>query len=99
VDLHRTITNCEEFKLAPDSGKNRLYNVLHAYSAVDPEVGYSQGMNFLAAMLLLNIPDEEDAFWCLVSIMMPSKGQSPKMLKGRHNWRRMFTPDMQGIQD
>ena len=41
VDLHRTITNCEEFRLAPDSGKNRLYNVLHAYSEVDPEVGYS----------------------------------------------------------
>jgi hypothetical protein len=56
-------------------------------------------MNFLAAMLLLNIPDEEDAFWCLVSIMMPSKGPSPKMLRGRHNWRRMFTPDMQGILD
>jgi hypothetical protein len=56
-------------------------------------------MNFLAAMLLLNIPDEEDAFWCLVSIMMPFKGPSPKMLRGRHNWRRMFTPDMQGILD
>ena len=41
VDLHRTINNCEEFRQAPDSGKNRLFNVLHAYSEVDPEVGYS----------------------------------------------------------
>ena len=74
MDLHRTITDCEEFRVSPNSGKNRLFNILHAYSGFDQEIGYSQGMNFLAAMLLLNIAEEEDAFWCLVSIMMPSQG-------------------------
>jgi hypothetical protein len=73
LDLPRTITNCDEFALPAKTGKNRLYNILHAYACLDVEVGYSQGMNFIAGMLLLNIPEEEDAFWCLVSIMLPSK--------------------------
>lgn len=51
-DLQRTFPGNEEFKLPLESGKNRLYNVLKAYSAYDPETGYCQGMNFVTAMLL-----------------------------------------------
>ena len=39
-DLNRTFPGNPEFKLAPDTGKNRLYNMLKAYSAYDPETGY-----------------------------------------------------------
>lgn len=51
------------------SGQNRLYNILKAYTEYDPEIGYCQGMNFIAALLLTYIPNEEDAFWSLVHIM------------------------------
>ena len=67
------------------SGKNKLYNVLKAYSILDPELGYTQGMNFIVAMLLMNIHDEEDSFWCFTYIMCPSKGI--QSVQGRHNWR------------
>ncbi len=51
------------------SGKNRLFNVLKAYQAYDPAIGYCQGMNFVAALLLQHIPDEEDVFWTMVYLM------------------------------
>lgn len=59
--------------------------MLRAYFALDPDLGYTQGMNFIAAMLLMNIQDEEDSFWCLVYIMFPKKGNFG--IKGKHNWR------------
>lgn len=46
-----------------------LHSILKAYSLFDDELGYSQGMAFLAAMLMLHIEDEEMVFWCLVRIM------------------------------
>ena len=61
-----------------ESGENRLYNVLKAYTSYDPEIGYCQGMNFIAVMLLTYMPDEEDAFWSLVYVMF-EKG-----------WREIF---------
>jgi hypothetical protein len=67
-DLRRTQIGNEEFKLDPESGKNRLFNVLNAYSCYDPEIGYSQGMNFLVAVLLKRL-DEQDAFFMLIHLM------------------------------
>jgi hypothetical protein len=43
--------------------------VLRAYAAYDQEVNYCQGMNFLAALLLLWLPSEEDAFGAFVLVM------------------------------
>lgn len=40
-------------------GNNKLFNVLKAYSNFDNEVGYVQGMNYIVAMLLFYIQDEE----------------------------------------
>jgi hypothetical protein len=49
---------------APE-GVAALRKVLVAYAAHDPKVGYCQGMNFLAALLLLAVDkDEERCFWC-----------------------------------
>ncbi len=50
-------------------------------------------MNFIAAMLLMNIHNEEDSFWCLVYIMFPKKGAFG--IKGRHDWRQIFAGIMQ----
>ena len=51
-DLGRTFPGNQEFKIAHETGENRLYNILKAYSAYDPETGYCQGMNFISGMLL-----------------------------------------------
>ncbi len=57
-------------------------------------------MNFIAAILLLNIENEETAFWCLVSIMMPSKleGSTKVGITGLHNWRAVFDLDMSKVK-
>ncbi|XP_051146359.1 uncharacterized protein LOC127261958 isoform X3 [Andrographis paniculata] len=49
-------------------GQRSLYNVLKAYSVYDREVGYVQGMGFVAGLLLLYM-SEEDAFWLLVALL------------------------------
>lgn len=46
-------------------GQASLRRVLKAYSLHDNDVGYCQGMNFIAAMFLTLMPEEE-AFWMLV---------------------------------
>ena len=46
-------------------GQSRLRRVLKAYSTYDREIGYCQGMNFIAAMFL-TLVSEEKAFWMLV---------------------------------
>lgn len=46
-------------------GEDALRNILSAYASHNPTVGYCQGMNFLAATLLLEIKDEEKSFWVL----------------------------------
>jgi hypothetical protein len=52
-----------------EEGQQQLRRVLRAYAAYDPDVGYCQGMNFLAALLLMYLPREEDAFGALVMLM------------------------------
>jgi hypothetical protein len=48
-------------------GRDALRRVLCAYARHNPSVGYCQGMNFIAALLLL-LMEEEAAFWCLSSV-------------------------------
>ena len=79
-DLERTISGYEGFKVDSKTGKNKLYNVLISYANLDREVGYCQGINYLASLLILNLDDEEDAFWCLVDLLQGKK----------HNWRGLF---------
>ena len=86
-----------EFIIPADSGKNRLYNVLNAYANFDEEVGYCQGMNFITAMLLFNIIDEEDVFWCLIMILMSNNRHPVLKIRGRHNWRMCFVPSMEKV--
>lgn len=46
-------------------GQAALRRVLRAYSVNDRDVGYCQGMNFIAGMFL-TIVSEEEAFWLLI---------------------------------
>lgn len=45
-----------------ESGLNPIYNMLVTYSEFDPEIGYTQGMNFLAALFYLAVGDEVVAY-------------------------------------
>jgi len=69
ADVHRSFPNAT-IKDAVDTPEKlaSLYNVLHAYSVLDKLVSYCQGMNYMVAVLLMFM-EEEDAFWVLVNIM------------------------------
>ena len=65
-DLDRTLAELNLWTEDHRQGNNKLYNVLKAYANYDNEVSYVQGMNFVVALLLFYIPDdEEEVFWCL----------------------------------
>lgn len=66
-DITRTYPNTKRF--AEADGQNSLRNVLRAYAAYDPEVGYCQGMNFITGLLLMFMPSEAHAFAGLVLLM------------------------------
>ena len=57
-DLPRTLTYIKNCNKNPEEARIKLYNVLKAYSSYDLEIGYCQGINYLAAMLLTHIKDE-----------------------------------------
>ncbi|OCF75968.1 hypothetical protein I204_03265 [Kwoniella mangroviensis CBS 8886] len=67
-------------------GVAKLRRVLTAYSWHNPAVGYCQGMNMLAATLLLTHTDEEQAYWVLTSLidrLLPSQFYSASLLASR----------------
>ncbi|KAF2839542.1 RabGAP/TBC [Patellaria atrata CBS 101060] len=61
-----------------------LFGVCKAYALFDQEVGYAQGMNFIAMPLLFNMPEEE-AFCLMVRLM------------NKYGLREMFIQDMPGL--
>ncbi|XP_024899770.1 rab GTPase-activating protein 1-like [Pteropus alecto] len=67
-DIHRTFPAHEHFKDTGGDGQESLYKICKAYSVYDEDIGYCQGQSFLAAVLLLHMP-EEQAFCVLVKIM------------------------------
>ena len=42
-----------------EAGNNKLFNVLKAYANYDTEVSYVQGINYIVALMLCHIEDEE----------------------------------------
>ncbi|XVE72492.1 hypothetical protein DITRI_Ditri11bG0043400 [Diplodiscus trichospermus] len=50
-------------------GHAALRGVLVGYSFRDSDVGYCQGLNYVAALLLLVMKTEEDAFWMLAVLL------------------------------
>uniref|UniRef100_A0A4W4FAH5 Rab GTPase-activating protein 1 n=1 Tax=Electrophorus electricus TaxID=8005 RepID=A0A4W4FAH5_ELEEL len=67
-DINRTFPAHDYFKDTGGDGQDSLYKICKAYSVYDEEIGYCQGQSFLAAVLLLHMP-EEQAFSVLVKIM------------------------------
>ncbi|XP_014900705.1 uncharacterized protein LOC106955196 isoform X1 [Poecilia latipinna] len=53
-------------------GQAKLFRVLVAYAKYNPQAGYSQGMSYIAAVLLMQL-GEEEAFWALTALLDKSK--------------------------
>jgi hypothetical protein len=70
-DVPRSFPEYDYF--SRQGGKADLEKVLHAYAACDPEVGYCQGLNFLAGTILLYCPDAQEAFEVL-HVLLYQKG-------------------------
>jgi len=63
-----------------------LYRVLAAYAVYNPEIGYCQGMNVLASVLLLARFSEEETFWALTRLMK------------EYSIEQMFLPGLPGVR-
>ncbi|KAL3316427.1 TBC1 domain member 3B [Cichlidogyrus casuarinus] len=81
-DINRTFRNSSYFKDRLGSRQRMLFRLLSAYSVFNPEIEYCQGMNEIAALLLMYITDEEVAFWSFAQLMTGPK----------HQMHGMFTP-------
>ncbi|KAH8677869.1 rab-GTPase-TBC domain-containing protein [Xylariales sp. PMI_506] len=66
-DVTRTLRDNVYFVEGP--GVEKLRQVLAAYARRNPQVGYCQGMNLIAANLLLIMPSAEDTFWILTAMI------------------------------
>ncbi|XP_028970776.2 TBC1 domain family member 2B [Esox lucius] len=91
LDLLRTLPNNKHYSSPSADGIQKLRNVLLAFSWRNPDIGYCQGLNRLAAIALLYL-DQEDAFWCLITIVevfMP-RDYYTKTLLGSQVDQRVF---------
>jgi hypothetical protein len=71
-DCHRTFPSMPFFGPVdrPGPGQSQLYRIAVAYSHMDSELGYTQGMNFIIALLLLAGLSEDAAFYAFCGIML-----------------------------
>ncbi|XP_034541914.1 uncharacterized protein si:ch211-266k8.4 isoform X1 [Notolabrus celidotus] len=49
-------------------GQAKLFRVLIAYAKYNPQIGYCQGMSYIAAVLLMQL-EEEESFWALTALL------------------------------
>eukprot|EP00727_Mastigamoeba_balamuthi_P014099 m51a1_g9311 hypothetical protein (585) ;mRNA; f:102458-104357 len=68
LDLGRTLPTHPRFREKGGRGQTSLENVLHTIALHDPDLGYCQGMNFIAAALLCHM-SEEAAFWTFLQML------------------------------
>ena len=65
-DIDRTFYT---IKFTEGNGKKMLFNILAALAFIRPEIGYCQGMNFIAGALINFIDNEEKCFWIFLSFI------------------------------
>ena len=65
-DINRTFYTD---KFVEGNGKKMLIDILTALAFIRPEIGYCQGMNFIAGALINFIDDEEKCFWIFLSFI------------------------------
>jgi len=72
LDVNRAARNHIIFRERYGKGQRALFSVLKAYSTMDAEVGYCQGMSDMTAFLLKYVTEEE-SFWMLEKLMAAPK--------------------------
>ncbi|CCD25440.1 GTPase-activating protein GYP5 NDAI_0F01210 [Naumovozyma dairenensis CBS 421] len=77
-DLKRT-------NFIPNDRVESLFNIIKVYSVYDPDVGYTQGMAFIATPLLVNTRTEAEGFGLLIGLMK------------NYGLRDFFLPEMPGL--
>ncbi|XP_030621362.1 TBC1 domain family member 2A [Chanos chanos] len=90
LDLHRTLTTNQNFSSPSSPALQQLQRVLRAFSWQNPTVGYCQGLNRLAAIGLLVLQNEEEAFWFLVAVvevLMPPNYYTKTLLASQADQR------------
>ncbi|KAF8784397.1 TBC1 domain family member 1 like protein [Argiope bruennichi] len=85
IDIGRTFPNHPFYSQTLGPGQLSLFNLLKAYSLLDKEVGYCQGLSFVAGILLLHMP--EDQAFSLMKYLMFNLGL-----------RRQYKTDMVAFQ-
>lgn len=85
IDLGRTFPGHPYFSTQLGPGQLALYNLLKAYSLLDKDVGYCQGLSFIAGILLMHM-EEELAFETLRHMMF------------NLGLRKQFQPNMMPLQ-
>lgn len=83
--IKRDLTRTSFFTQVEAVNKSdELFNVIKAYSLYDPDVGYTQGMIFIAVPLIMNM-NESECFCLLVTLMK------------EYGLRDLFCPEMKGL--
>ncbi|XP_070552767.1 TBC1 domain family member 1-like isoform X2 [Ptychodera flava] len=85
IDLGRTFPTHPYFATQLGPGQLSLFNLLKAYSLLDQEVGYCQGLSFVAGILLMHM--KEDVAFEVLKYMMFQLG-----IRGQ------YKPDMVFLQ-
>jgi TBC1 domain family member 1 len=87
LDLNRTFPTHPNFSKKFGPGQLALFNVLKAYSIMDNEVGYCQGLSFIVGIILIHVNnDEEKAFEMLKFLLIDL------------NFRDQYKPNMKMLQ-
>ncbi|KAL0487485.1 USP6NL [Acrasis kona] len=73
LDINRCYRDHKMFIQRYGPGQIKLFNVLKAYSVHNARLGYCQGMASITALILMYLPEEEDAFWLLASVLEDEK--------------------------
>lgn len=68
-DVARTDRDHPFFSGDDNTNLIALQNILLAHTLLDPELGYIQGMNDMAAPVLFVMKSELAAFWCFAALM------------------------------
>ena len=52
-----------------EEGHNQMRRILHCIAYIYPEIGYCQGMNFIAGSLVTIVQDEANAFYLFWALL------------------------------
>ncbi|XP_055016657.1 TBC1 domain family member 2A-like isoform X2 [Boleophthalmus pectinirostris] len=83
LDLPRTLCTNHNFSSPSSPALQQLRRILLAFSWENPSIGYCQGLNRIAGLLLLVLESEEDTFWGLKAVVeniMPPDYFTPSLV-------------------